>query len=95
MKSPVDPQPAGNIPGIFAECSLSIAILRVSGEHLGNILKENSFKKVFDGKVVIVLKVYDLTMINVDPFLANSSNDKSMFPKYSKNIPRISVSKIF
>ena len=33
-------------------------------------------------------------MTNVD-LLVNSSNHKSMFPEYSKNIPRISVSKIF
>ena len=41
-----------------------------------------------------MLKVYDLTMKNVD-LLVSSSNHKAMFPEYSKNIPRISVSKIF
>ena len=38
--------------------------------------------------------MYDLTIKNVD-LLANSSNYKAMFPEYSKNIPQISVSKIF
>ena len=32
-----------NIPGIFAECSLSVAMLGTSKEHLGNILKDKSF----------------------------------------------------
>ena len=34
-------QPARNIPGIFAECFLSVEMFKISGEHLGNILKEN------------------------------------------------------
>ena len=80
--------------GIFAECSLSVAMFRASGEHLGNILEENTFKKILNGKVVFVLKVYDLMMTNND-LLVNSSNHKAMFPEYLKNIPRISVSKIF
>ena len=50
-------QLACSIPGIFAECSLSVAMLRISKEHLGNILKEKNFFKVFDEKVVFVLKV--------------------------------------
>ena len=37
---------------------------------------------------------HDLTITNVD-LLANSSNHRAIFPEYSKNIPRISVSKIF
>ena len=49
---------------------------------------------VFNGKIVFVLKVYDLMITNVD-LLANSSNHEAMFPQYSKNIPQISVSKIF
>ena len=65
-----------------------------SGEHLGNILKGKIFLKVLDGKVVFVLKVYDLIITNVD-LLANSSNHEVMFPEYSRNIPRMSVSKIF
>ena len=87
-------QPAHNVPGIFAECSLSVAMFRASKEHLRNILKKNIFKKILNGKIAFVLKVYDLTMSNVD-ILVNSSNHKAMFPEYSKNIPRISVSKIF
>ena len=41
-----------------------------------------------------MLKVNDLTITDVD-LLVNSSNHKAMFPEYSKNISRISVSKIF
>ena len=39
-----------------------------------------------------MLKVYNLTTPHVD-LLADSSNHKAMFPEYSRNIPRISVSK--
>ena len=87
-------QPASNIPGIFAECSLNVAMFQTSREHLGNIFKENIFYQILNGKVIFVLKINDLTKINVD-LLANSSNQKAMFHEYSKNIPRISVSKIF
>ena len=73
---------------------LGVAMFRTSREHLGNILKENIFLKVLDGKVVFVLIVYELIITNVD-LLANSSNDFVIFPEYSRNIPRISVSKIF
>ena len=38
--------------------------------------------------------MYDLIITNVDLF-ANSSNLEVMFPEYSTNIPRMSVSKIF
>ena len=65
-----------------------------SRENLGNILNEIFFFKALDGKVVFVLKVYDLIITNVD-LLANSSNHEVMFPEYSRNIPRMSVSKIF
>ena len=65
-----------------------------SREHLGKLLRENIFLKILDGKVALVLKVYDLMIANVD-LLANFSNHKAMFPEYSKNIPRLSVSKIF
>ena len=41
-----------------------------------------------------MLKEYDLTTTNVH-LLAEFSNHKAMFPEYSRNIPRISVSKIF
>ena len=36
-------QPSRNIPGIFAECSLSVAMFGTSREHLGSILKEKIF----------------------------------------------------
>ena len=87
-------QPAPSIPEIFAVCFLSVVMFRTSREHLGNILKQNLFLKVLDGKVVFVLKVYDLIITNVD-LLANSRNHEVMFPEYSRNIPRMSVSKIF
>ena len=77
-------QYSGNIP----ECSFSVALFGTSREHLGNILKEKIFKKIHDEKVVFVLKVYHLIITNVD-LLVNSSN------QYSRNIPRIFVSKIF
>ena len=86
-------QPASKIPLIFAVCSLSVAMFGTTREHLGNILKEKIFLKVLDGKVVFVLKVYDLRITNVD-LLANSSNHV-MFPEYSRNIPWMSVSIIF
>ena len=35
-----------------------------------------------------------MIITNVD-LLANSSNHEAMFPEYSRNIPRMSVSKIF
>ena len=49
---------------------------------------------VLDGKVVFVLNVYDLIITNVD-LLVNSSNHEVMFPEHARNIPRLSVSKIF
>ena len=49
-------QPARNIPGTFAKCFLSVAMLRASREHLGNISRENIFRKIFDGKVFFVFK---------------------------------------
>ena len=52
-----------------------------------NILKEKIFKNVLDGKVVFMLKVYDLIIINVD-LLANSGNHEVMFPEYSRRYPR-------
>ena len=79
---------------IFREYSLSApSALQWSG-HPGNILKKKNFLKVFDEKVVFVWKVHDLIITNID-LLANSSNRKVMFPEYSKNIPRMSVSKSF
>ena len=86
----VSTQPASNISGIFAECSLSVAMFRAPREHLTNILKGNNFLKIFDGKAVLVLKLYDFTITNVN-LLANSSNHKAMFSEYSKSITQISV----
>ena len=63
-------------------------------EHLGSILKENIFLKVLNGKFVFLLKVYDMIIKNVD-LLANSSNHEVMFSEFSRNIPQMSVSKIF
>ena len=40
------------------------------------------------------LKVYDLN-ITKDDRLANFSNHEEMFPEYSRNIPQLSVLKIF
>ena len=48
-----------------------------SREHLGNILKEKNFLKVFNEKVVFVLKVYDFIITNVD-ILANSNAQSSV-----------------
>ena len=87
-------QPTHNIPGILAVCSLSVAMFETSREHLGTVLKEKIFLKVFDEKVVFVLNVYDFIITNFD-LLANSSNHEVMFPEYSRNIPRMSVSKVF
>ena len=79
---------------VLQECLLSVlSALQCSG-HSGNILKKKNFEKVLDGKVVFVLKVYDLIIANVD-LLANSSNHKVMFPEYSRNLPQMSVSKSF
>ena len=69
-------------------------MFRASREHLGNMLKEKFFQKIIDEKVAFMIKVYDLTITNVDLF-ANSSSHKAMFPEYLKTIPQISVSKIF
>ena len=41
-----------------------------------------------------MLKMYDLTITNVD-LSANFSNHKAMIPEYLSNIPLISISKIF
>ena len=65
-----------------------------SREHLGNILKENNFLKVLDGKIVFALKVYELIITNVD-LLPNSSNYEVMLPEYSRNIPWMSILEIF
>ena len=43
---------------------------------------------------LFLLKEYDLIIANVD-LLANFINHKIMFAEYSRNIPRMSVSKMF
>ena len=58
------------------------------------MLRENFLKRILHEKVIFVLKAYNFTITNVDP-LGNSSNHKAMFPEYLKNIPRLSVSKMF
>ena len=79
-----------NFPGIFIECSLSVAIFRTSREHLGKVLKEKFFKNV-----VFVLKVYNLIITNADLW-KNYSNHEVMPAEYSRDIPRMwSVSKLF
>ena len=90
----VPSQPACNIPEILAECSLNVAMFRTSRKHLENILEEKISQKVIDEKVIFLLKVYDLIITNID-VLANSSNHEVMFPKYSRIIPRMPVSKKF
>ena len=74
--------------------SLSVSMFETFSEYLGNILKEKIFLKVLDGIVVFVLKLYDLIIANVN-ILLNNSNHEVMFPEYSRNIPRVAVSKIF
>ena len=56
--------------------------------------KGKDFLKSSQWKSFFVLKVYDFIIANVD-LLADSSNRKILFPEYSRNIPWISVSKIF
>ena len=95
--SPRYTQPTRNVPRIFTEYSQSVAVFWASRKHLGNILKENIFKKILDRKFAFVLKVYDLAITNVD-LLANSSKSHSstsrIFEQHStflfQNIPRIS-----
>ena len=64
---------------------------------------QGTFREHFQGKYFLTnsrwkscfcVKNVSFDEKNVD-LLANSSNHKAMFPEYSKNIPRISVSKIF
>ena len=52
------------------------------------------FKKFSMEKLFFAFKVYDLIITNVH-LLTNSSNREVMFSEYSRNIPRMSISKIF
>ena len=88
--SSADRQYSGNICWVFPQCCNIRDIQGTFREHF----KGKYFLEVLSGKVVFVLKVYDLKITNVD-LLANSSNHEVMFPEYSRNIPQISVSKIF
>ena len=87
-------QQARNISGIFAECFLNVVMFWTSREHLREHFQGKYFLTNSRRKSCLCVKMYDLTKTNVD-LLANSSNHKTMFPEYLKNIPRISVSKIF
>ena len=69
-------------------------MLGTSRKNLGYILKEKSFWKFVNEKDFFVLKMYDLIITNVD-LLANSSKHEVIFPEYSRNMPRMSVLKIF
>ena len=87
-------QPALNILGIFAECSHSAAMFRASRKHLGNILKENIFKKILNGKVNFMLKVYDLLICWQIPVITKQCF-QNIFEEHStnlcfQNIPKIS-----
>ena len=96
----VTSQPGRNIPGKFAECSLNVAMFRTSREHLENILTENIFQQIVDGKVAFVLKIYDLMKTNVDfwqiPIITEQCFQniqkifhEFLFQNYSKIIPGI------
>ena len=87
---PAGTQNSGNIRWVFSQRCNVRDIQGKIREHF----KGKYFSKNYRWKVAFMLKMYDLTIANVD-FLANSSNHKAMFPEYLKNIPRISVSKIF
>ena len=65
-------------------------MVRTSREHF----KEKEFLKSFRWKSCFCVKSAWFDNNNID-LLANSSNRKVMFPEYSKNIPRMSVSKSF
>ena len=85
-------QPARNIPGIFSVFPRCFNIRDFQGT-FGKHFKGKDFFKSFRWKIVLVLKVYDLIITNID-LLANSSDHEVTFPEYSRNIPRMSDSKI-
>ena len=87
---PAGTQYSGNIHCVFPQLCNVPGIEGTIREHV----QAKYLKKILDGKVVFVFKVYDLMITNVD-FLANSSNHKAVFPEYSKNIPLISILNIF
>ena len=84
---------------IFREYLLSVpSALQCTGHPgiiQGKLYRKRFFKKFsMNGKAIFVLKVYDLIMANID-LSTNCSNHEIMFPEYSMNIPRMSVSKLF
>ena len=79
-------QPVHTILGIFTVCSLCTAVFGTFKEHSRNTLKEMIFITVLNGKVVFVLKVYDMIITNLD-LLENSSNNEVTFPEYLRDIP--------
>ena len=79
-----------NICWVFPQCRNVWGTQGTFMEHF----RKKIFLKFLYWKVVFVLKLYDLIITNID-LLANSSNHKAMFPVYSRNIPRMSVSKSF
>ena len=81
-------QYSGNIRWVFLQRCNVPDIQGTVREHF----KGKDLFKVLDGKVVFVLKLYDLIITNID-LLANSSNYEVIFTKYSRNI--MSVSNIF
>ena len=88
--NPAGTQYFGNICWVFPQRCNVLDIQGTFREHFqGKYFLTNSRRKS-----CLCVKMYDLSKTNVD-LLANSSNHKTMFPEYLKNIPRISVSKIF
>ena len=89
--SPAGTQYSNNIRWVFPQrCNVP----GIQGTFREHVKAKYFFKNSRWKRVVFALKVYGLTITNVD-LLANSSNHKAMFPEYSQNIPRISFSKLF
>ena len=86
--TPAGAQYSRNIRWVLPQCCNVPGIEGTFSEHF----KGKYFLKNSRSKSCFCVKS-DLTITNVD-LLANSSNHKAMFPEYSKNIPRIFVSKI-
>ena len=81
-------QYSGNTRWVFPQRCNVLDIQGTCREHFKgkDFLKSSRWKSRF--------KVYDMITSNVD-LLANSSNHEVMFPEYSRDIPRMSVSKTF
>ena len=87
---PTGTQYSGNISWVFHQLWNVWDIQRTISKHYKG---KYIWWKFLDGKVAFVLKVCDLILTNVDLY-ANSSNQEVIFPKYLRNIPRMSVSRI-